>query len=68
LIRYTGLSFALFGIILLLSFKELSPYALSNTTLYDQFYLWSYIHITTSLALSSAHPDWIIKIFRPQTQ
>ena len=28
-----------------------------------QFYLWSYIHITASFALSAAHPRWIREIF-----
>ncbi len=32
---------------------------------YAQFLLWSYVHITTSFALSAAHPAWIVKLFRP---
>jgi len=31
----------------------------------SQFYLWSYIHITTSFALSSSHPLWIVRLFAP---
>jgi hypothetical protein len=31
-----------------------------------QFTLWSYIHITLSLALSNAHPKWIVDLFRPR--
>ena len=31
---------------------------------YSQFIVWSYIHITTSFALSSAHPKWIVGLFR----
>ncbi len=31
---------------------------------YGQFYLWSYVHITTSFALSAAHPAWIVQLFR----
>lgn len=33
---------------------------------YAQFYFWSYVHITTSFALSSAHPAWIVNIFRSE--
>lgn len=34
---------------------------------YEQFVLWSFIHITLSFALSAAHPDWITRWFRPRT-
>lgn len=32
---------------------------------YGQFFFWSYVHITTSFALSTAHPSWITQIFQP---
>jgi hypothetical protein len=32
----------------------------------SQFYLWSYIHITASMALSTAHPRWIVNLFARQ--
>ena len=35
---------------------------------YGQFYFWSYVHITTSLALSKAHPAWIVRLFQPQAE
>ena len=35
---------------------------------YGQFYLWSYVHIATSLALSKAHPAWIVRLFQPQAE
>ena len=38
--------------------------ALNLSFYYSQFILWSYIHITTSFALSSAHPQWIVGLFR----
>ena len=33
---------------------------------YGQFLFWSYVHIATSLALSKAHPAWIVRLFQPQ--
>lgn len=35
---------------------------------YGQFLFWSYIHIATSLALSKAHPTWIVRLFQPQAE
>lgn len=35
---------------------------------YGQFYFWSYVHIATSLALSKAHPAWIVRLFQPQAE
>lgn len=37
---------------------------MSLSFLYTQFIFWSYIHITTSFALSVAHPQWIVNLFR----
>jgi hypothetical protein len=30
----------------------------------EQFLLWSYLHITLSVALSDAHPSWAVRLFR----
>lgn len=32
---------------------------------FEQFYFWSYVHIATTLALSSANPKWLNDWFRP---
>jgi hypothetical protein len=34
--------------------------------LMDQFRLWSFIHIFTSLAISNAHPGWLVRLFQPR--
>jgi len=39
---------------------------ISLRTFLDQFILWSYIHITISFILSSSHPEWIARWFRPR--
>ena len=39
-------------------------YPLPGSFFDHQFYFWSYVHITTSFALSSAHPAWIARWFR----
>lgn len=38
----------------------------SASVYYPQFVLWSYIHISTSFALSSGHPGWITRWFKPR--
>jgi hypothetical protein len=30
----------------------------------EQFLFWSFAHITLSFALSNAHPDWVVRLFR----
>lgn len=52
----------LFFIVLTMSQLFSSYFSLSF--FYSQFIIWSYIHITTSFALSSAHPQWIVQLFR----
>lgn len=56
----------LFFIALIMS--QLFSSYLSLSFFYSQFIIWSYIHITTSFALSSSHPQWIVNLFRPQVQ
>jgi len=31
------------------------------------FLLWSYVHIVSSVALSEAHPAWIVRLFKAPT-
>lgn len=52
-----------FGILIVVApnqFSDMLAFMLS------QFYLWSYIHITASMALSTAHPRWIVDLFARQ--
>ena len=53
-------------------FVWLAPTASSHREMlesryFQQFTLWSYFHITTAFALSNAHPDWIVRLFRPRS-
>ena len=66
LTQYAGLSVAITGLFLIFSIPGLTSYSVSQGLLMDQFYLWSYIHITASMALSATHPDWIVQLFKPQ--
>jgi hypothetical protein len=54
---------ALLFFIVLITNQLFSTY-LNLSFYYSQFILWSYIHITTSFALSSAHPQWMVDLFR----
>jgi len=62
---YAGLTMATF-----LGFYTLSPLGgwpsiqLPFGMFQEQFFLWSYVHITLAFATSSAHPDWITRWFR----
>lgn len=65
LASYIGVS-----VLSLVGFLALSPIGVLNfmfppLLFRQQFYLWSYIHITTSFVLSNAHPQWIVQLFRP---
>jgi len=55
---------SLLGFFLLTTTKLASDF-LDMAFWYGQFYFWSYIHIATSLALSNAHPAWIVRLFQP---
>jgi hypothetical protein len=41
-----------------------TQFSATLTVVLSQFYLWSYIHITASMALSSAHPQWLVRLFQ----
>lgn len=69
LIEYAFLSVAAIGLFIALTFSQLGSNLMPMSAIYSQFYFWSYVHITASFALSSAHPDWIVQLFRvPQQQ
>lgn len=65
LARYLFLTVACTVIFLILSPIGFFNYQDSGSIFYKQFFLWSYIHITSSFALSSAHPVWITRLFKP---
>lgn len=44
-----------------------AAYSLMESLFWQQFMLWSYIHILSSLALSAAHPAWVTQWFRPRS-
>ena len=66
LARYLALTGACIAFFWAVSPIGLVSYRLIGSPFEEQFYLWSYIHITTSLMLSNAHPAWIVGLFRPR--
>lgn len=68
LIEYFMISIATLGLFAALTISQLGSSLVPLSSVYSQFYFWSYVHITASFALSAAHPDWIVRLFRaPQT-
>lgn len=65
LFQYLGLTLFCTVLFLVLSPVGVFNYPQSGSIFYSQFVLWSYIHITSSFALSSAHPAWITRLFKP---
>ena len=65
-VRYLGLTAGLTALFVSLSPVGFAQYPLYQSLFFTQFMLWSYIHITISYALSSSHPDWITRWFKPQ--
>jgi len=69
LIEYALLSVGTLGLFAALTITQLGSNLVPLSAVYSQFYFWSYVHITASFALSAAHPDWIVQLFRvPQAQ
>ncbi len=69
LVEYALLSVATLGLFSVLTISQLGSSIVPLSALFSQFYFWSYVHITTSFALSAAHPDWVVQLFRlPQPQ
>ena len=53
---------------LTVGFLALSPagpldYPMAGSLMLSQFLFWSYVHFTTSVALSRAHPTWLTRLF-----
>jgi len=67
LTRYLLSTFVVTTIVFMLSPAGLFFYRLSNSLFWSHFIFWSYIHVTSSFALSNAHPRWLLKLFRPVT-
>jgi hypothetical protein len=65
--RYAGLTAACVAGFFLLSPAGVFSYPFQGSRFEKQFVFWSYVHITASLALSNAHPRWIIDLFRLQS-
>ncbi|MGB7451574.1 MAG: hypothetical protein WBM36_05560 [Lysobacterales bacterium] len=69
LTEYALLSVGTLGLFAALTISQLGSNLVPLSAVYSQFFFWSYVHITASFALSAAHPDWIVQLFRlPQTQ
>jgi len=64
LVQYLGLSAATIAAAMLLSPVGPPSIRLSSNAFTQQFFLWSYIHITLSFGLSEAHPAWIVRLCR----
>lgn len=64
LAEYLGLSAAIVVAALMLS--PIGPRAmrLSSNAFTQQFFFWSYMHITLSFGLSDAHPAWLVRLRR----
>lgn len=65
LLKYSALTAFLFGFFFLVSPLGAASYPLQGSLFHKQFILWSYVHITTSFALSDFHPRGIVRFFRP---
>ena len=64
--RYLGLTLALLAGSYWVSPLGVVHYPMKDSFFFQQFTLWSYLHITLSFALSDLHPDWIVRLFRPR--
>lgn len=62
--EYVGLSVVAIGVALLLSPLGPSSIRLGSEVFAQQFFFWSYLHITLSFGLSDAHPAWIVRLCR----
>ena len=64
-LRYVGLNVLLSAGFMLLSPASPLVRAFSDAQWIDQFRFWSYFHIATAFALSTAFPGWITRWFKP---
>jgi hypothetical protein len=51
------------GLFLFLSPLGLRDYEIVGSVYFNQFLMWSYIHVVSSFALSRSHPQWISRWF-----
>lgn len=66
LLPYTSMTLLSLGLFLLLSPVGVFRSYLSPAIFQKYFIILSYLHITASFALSNAHPQWIVDLFRPR--
>lgn len=64
-VQYAGWMVVLIGATFLLSPAVLPDYPFRDSIYLKQFLLWSHIHITSSIFLSNANPEWIRRWFTP---
>ena len=62
---YCGLALGTTLVFLAVSPIGIKPIRLSMEAYYDQFIVWSFIHITLAFATSAAFPLWIRRWFEP---
>ncbi len=62
-INYFGATAILFVAVLAMTPLMFPPISIPIPQLADQLYLWGYIHISASFALSSLNPHWITRFF-----
>lgn len=64
-LKYVGLNILLSAGFFLLSPASPLVMLFSDAQWFGQFRFWSYFHIATAFALSTAFPDWITRWFKP---
>jgi len=64
--RYLSVTILMHALIFAISPLGLVGYEIHGSVFSSQFYIWSYLHITLSLALSDANPQWIANWFQPR--
>ncbi|MAB80828.1 MAG: hypothetical protein CMJ89_15880 [Planctomycetes bacterium] len=64
--RYLVATFGITAIFLLISPLSALPFSLTAEAFNHQLVVWAFVHITLSLPLSTAHPEWIVRWFRPR--
>jgi len=65
IIRYLSGTVGITALFLLISPMSNVPFRLTANEFNHQLVLWAFVHITLSLALSTAHPTWITRWFQP---
>ncbi len=64
--EYALLTAGVTFIFILLSPLGVRRYELNDSFFKQQFFLWSYLHITFSFVFSDAQPEWITRWFNPE--